>query len=55
MTQLVVLGAAGDLTSRYLIPALGELGGAGALPPELTIIGVDRRPWDYDEFRDHLA
>lgn len=55
MTQLVILGAAGDLTSRYLIPALGELGGAGALPPELTIIGVDRQPWDYDEFRHHLA
>ena len=55
MTQLVVLGAGGDLTSRYLIPALGELDAAGALPDGLTIVGVDRQPWGDNEFRRHLA
>ncbi len=55
MTQLVILGAAGDLTSRYLVPALGELAVAGALPEGLTITGVDRQPWGDDEFRHHLA
>jgi glucose-6-phosphate 1-dehydrogenase len=55
VTHLVILGAAGDLTSRYLIPALAELDAAGALPDALTVTGVDRRPWDDDEFRQHLA
>jgi glucose-6-phosphate 1-dehydrogenase len=55
MTHLVILGAGGDLTSRYLIPALGELDAAGALPDGLNVTGIDRQPWNHDDFRRHLA
>ena len=54
MTDLVILGAGGDLTSRYLVPALAELDAAGALADDVTITGVDRQPWDEDGFRQHL-
>ncbi len=53
--DLVILGAGGDLTSRYLIPALMELEAAGLLPPPLTVTCVDRGPWDDASFRAHLA
>jgi glucose-6-phosphate 1-dehydrogenase len=55
MTHLVILGAGGDLTSRYLIPALAELDDAGVLPAGITITGVGRQPWDDESFRQHLA
>ena len=55
MTHLVILGAGGDLTSRYLIPALAELDDAGVLPAGLAITGVGRQPWDDESFRQHLA
>ena len=55
MIHLVILGAGGDLTSRYLVPALGELDAAGALPDGLNVTGVDRQPWSHDDFRRHLA
>lgn len=55
MTELVILGAGGDLTSRYLVPALAELDAAGVLPTGFTVTGVDRRSWDDDAFREHLA
>jgi len=54
MTDLLILGAGGDLTSRYLVPALAELDAAGALADDVTITGVDRQPWDEDGFRQHL-
>ena len=54
MTDLVILGAGGDLTSRYLVPALAELDAAGGLADGVTITGVDRQPWDEEAFRQHL-
>ena len=51
MSDLVVLGAAGDLTSRYLVPALAELESAGTLPDGFTVTGVDRADWDDTAFR----
>ncbi len=54
MTDLVILGAGGDLTSRYLVPALVELDAADVLPDDVTITGVDRQPWDDEAFRQHL-
>lgn len=53
--RLVILGATGDLTGRYLLRALGELSGAGLLPPALDIVGVDRAELDDDSFRAHAA
>ena len=49
--RLVVLGATGDLTGRYLLPALAELAAAGVLRPGLEIVGVALEPWDDGRFR----
>lgn len=39
---LVILGAGGDLTGRYLLPALGRLSEAGSLSRSLKVVAVDR-------------
>lgn len=51
---LVIFGASGDLTQRKLIPALYDMKLERRLPPELTIVGVARRPWSHEFFREHL-
>ncbi|MFN4278824.1 glucose-6-phosphate dehydrogenase [Thermosynechococcus sp.] len=51
---LVIFGASGDLTQRKLIPSLYQLKLERRLPPELTIVGVARRDWSDDYFREHL-
>jgi glucose-6-phosphate 1-dehydrogenase len=43
--RIVIFGATGDLTGRYLIPALAKLYEAGKLPSGIKIIGVDRKKW----------
>jgi len=48
-----VLGASGDLTGRYLLPAIARLLAAGALPDGLEVIGVDHANWDDQTFRRH--
>ncbi|MCX8040356.1 MAG: glucose-6-phosphate dehydrogenase [Planctomycetota bacterium] len=52
--QVVILGASGDLTARKLIPALAAAFRQGHLHPATQVIGVARRPWDDDGFREHL-
>lgn len=49
--RLVILGATGDLTGRYLLRALAELAEAGQLPADVDIVGVARHPWDDARFR----
>ena len=51
---LVIFGASGDLTQRKLIPSIYQLKRDRRLPAELTIVGVARRDWSHDYFRDHL-
>lgn len=51
---MVIFGASGDLTRRKLIPALYNLAYDGLLPPGFTIVGVARRPYSDDEFRQRL-
>lgn len=53
--RLLICGATGDLTGRYLLPALAELAAAQALPERLEVIGVDRDAWDTARFRQHAA
>jgi glucose-6-phosphate 1-dehydrogenase len=53
--RLVILGASGDLTGRYLLRALAELTGAGLLPRDLDVVGVARDDWDDASFRRHAA
>jgi len=43
-TILVIFGITGDLSHRYLLPALNEICAAGKLPEEFKIVGVSRRP-----------
>ena len=52
--RLVVLGATGDLTARYLVPALAELTTVRQLPPEFTLVGVARDDLDTDSYRRDL-
>jgi glucose-6-phosphate 1-dehydrogenase len=51
---LVIFGASGDLTARKLIPAVYNLKQQRRLPPELTIVGVARRDWSHDYFREQM-
>ena len=53
--RIVIFGASGDLTGRYLIPALARLYDAGKLPSRIRITGVDRRGWDDKEGFRHFA
>jgi len=51
--RLVILGATGDLTGRYLLPALAHLAVAEHLPERLEVLGVARDDWDTGRFREH--
>ncbi len=51
---LVILGASGDLTTRFLLLALVRLHHAGRLPEEFRIIGIARDEWDTAMFRCHV-
>jgi glucose-6-phosphate 1-dehydrogenase len=52
--NLVIFGASGDLTSRFLIPAIIRLHQAGKLPEGVRVVGVARDDWNTEKFRDHL-
>jgi glucose-6-phosphate 1-dehydrogenase len=51
---LVIFGASGDLTQRKLVPAMYQLKRERRLPPEITIVGVARRDWSHDYFREQM-
>jgi len=51
---IVIFGASGDLTQRKLVPALYKLRRGRRIPPETTIVGVARRDWSDDFFREHM-
>jgi glucose-6-phosphate 1-dehydrogenase len=51
---IVFYGASGDLVKRKLVPALYHLKRERRLPPELTIVGVARREWSDDYFREQM-
>ncbi|MGY1594112.1 glucose-6-phosphate dehydrogenase [Geodermatophilus sp. SYSU D00708] len=48
---LVIFGASGDLTARKLLPAVEQLARYGALPAEVSLVGVARTPMDDEQFR----
>jgi glucose-6-phosphate 1-dehydrogenase len=48
---MVIFGATGDLTHRKLLPALYNLALEQPLPPQFTVVGVARRPFTNEEFR----
>ena len=48
--RLVVLGATGDLTARYLLPGLVALRAGGHIGHEFRLVAVGRSDWGDDEF-----
>jgi glucose-6-phosphate 1-dehydrogenase len=55
LTTIVIFGASGDLTQRKLIPALYNNYRKRRLPCNIRIVGVARRDWSNDFFRQHLS
>lgn len=53
--RLIIFGAAGDLTSRYLMPALARLIAAGLMPEGFSVLGTSLEDWDTERFRRHIA
>ncbi len=51
-STIVILGAAGDLTRRKLLPAIYNLGLDGLLPDAYAVMGFARRELDDAGFRD---
>lgn len=51
---LVIFGASGDLTKRKLVPSLYQMKKERRLPAEMTIVGVARREWSHDYFREQM-
>jgi glucose-6-phosphate 1-dehydrogenase len=52
---MVIFGAAGDLTSRKLIPALYNLSKSDLLSHEFAIVGISRSAMSADDFRNKLS
>jgi glucose-6-phosphate 1-dehydrogenase len=49
--RLVIFGATGDLTARYLLPGIVALRAAGRLPEKFRLTGAGREDWDTDRYR----
>ncbi len=54
VTTIVIFGASGDLTHRKLIPALFHNRKKRRLWDRTRIVGVARREWSHDFFRERL-
>jgi glucose-6-phosphate 1-dehydrogenase len=52
--RMAIFGATGDLTPRYLLPALARLHESGGLPEGFEILGLARDDWDTEMFRDFI-
>jgi len=53
-TSLVIFGASGDLTRRKLVPALYNQFRKGRLPKNLRVVGLARRDYTHQDFRDQM-
>ena len=51
---VVILGVAGDLARTTLVPSLYALGCQRLLPEPFALLGVARRAWDNDTFRNTI-
>ena len=51
---LIIFGASGDLIRRKLVPAIWHLQEQGRLPESFDLVGVARREWDDNRFRQQL-
>ncbi len=55
MHTFVFFGASGDLFAKKIVPALSRLFVEGMLPKDTRVIGVSRKPWTDEEFRDRVV
>ena len=51
---IVIFGVTGDLTARKLMPSLWDLAVGHPLPEGFSVVGVSRRPWSDENFRDEM-
>ncbi len=52
--NLVIFGASGDLTTRYLLPAILRVIEAKQAPDNLSILALSRKEWDTSHYRQHV-
>ncbi|CCH87684.1 Glucose-6-phosphate 1-dehydrogenase [Modestobacter italicus] len=55
ISRLLLLGAAGDLAGRFLLPSLAWLEAAGALPADLQVVAAGAQDGDDAGFRASVA
>lgn len=53
--RLAIFGATGDLTARYLLPALATLRVIGELPDDFRLICAGREDWTGPDYQDWAA
>jgi glucose-6-phosphate 1-dehydrogenase len=53
-TIIAVFGATGDLFARKIAPSLLYLHRKGLLPVKTCVVGVSRRDWGHERFREHV-
>jgi len=53
--RLAIFGATGDLTARFLLPALGTLCSQGHLPDGFRLTGASREDWSTAQYRQWAA
>jgi glucose-6-phosphate 1-dehydrogenase len=53
--RLAIFGATGDLSGRFLLPALAALHAMGSAPYGLQVTCTGRQPWSTDEYRGWAA
>jgi glucose-6-phosphate 1-dehydrogenase len=53
--RIVLFGATGDLAARLLLPSLAVLMEDGEVSPDLEILGLGRKGYDTDSFREKIA
>src|ERR671913_533005 len=51
---MIIFGVSGDLTSRKLMPALYDLAVGQPLPEGFSVVGVSRRDWTDEVFREKM-
>ncbi len=51
---IVLFGTTGDLANRKILPALYNLARQGLLPAGFAVLGVSRRDWSDDTFRQRM-
>ncbi|GJL58291.1 MAG: glucose-6-phosphate 1-dehydrogenase [Nitrospirales bacterium] len=53
--HLVIFGATGDVSKRYIFPALAQVFANRGLPAEYRITGVGRRNWNTPQLQEYVS